>query len=94
MNAIQETLPFENADFTSILKLDDSAILDGSLAIAGFDWDGLRGEVFEDGGIRYYDGDEFSLDNSSWSFYPTDKEIIAFIKRAHDVKVGKITEEQ
>lgn len=89
----QPTLPFEGADFTPILRLDDSAILDGSLAIAGFDWGGLTGEVFPDGGVCFHDGDEIQLDNSEWPYYLSDERILENIKKAHDIKVGKIPED-
>ena len=93
MGLNQDTLPFVGADFTPILSLDDSAILENSMAIAGFNWGGLTGEVFEDGGVCFHDGDEIELDNTDWPYALSDGQIIDVIKKAHDIKVGKVAEE-
>ena len=100
MAAEQAVLPFDESEaaLQSVLTLDDSVIPEGSLALAGFSWDDLTGEVFEDGYVAFHDGTEYvipveNLPRVNLNYVPDDV-IVSIIKVAHDIKVGKKAEEQ
>jgi hypothetical protein len=92
----QATLPFPSKpEIKSVLSLDGNAILEGSLAVEGFNWDGLTGEVFEDGGVCFHDGTEIDVsDRLHPRQFITPTTAIEMIKIAHDIKVGRIAAEE
>jgi len=94
----QAVLPFDESEpaLQSVLTLDDDAILENSLAVAGFSWDGrvgLTGEVFKDGCVAFHDRTEYMIPSSELPRgelnFVGDEAILRIIRVAYDIKTGR-----